>query len=687
MRPLLAALLALAAALPAQEYRAFWADAFHSGYKNPLEVDRMVEDVAQARGNAIFIEIRNRGGSYYLHSLEPPAEDSAYAPGFDALEYLIRKAHARGIEVHAWYPVTPLWPFTRPPVDPRHVWHAHGPHAPGDAMWMTADAAGRLSTSVDPGHPEAARYLADVILEPAHHYDLDGLHLDYIRYPEDTDYGWNPTAVSRFQRLENRTGPPDPRDPRWSDFRRRQVTALVRQIYLRAMALKPSLKISAALVTWGNGPASDAAFLSTDACRRVFQDWRSWMEEGILDLGMPMNYFVETRYAAYLDRWLEFEKDRQYRRAMAPGLGIYLNTIPDSLAQTRRVLAPSPAGNRPLGITFYSYASTNILNAAGAPITPNATFYQALADLFGAPAAPPAMPWKSAPSTGHVYGWLHLGSGPGWLADGATVVVESDTGAAVSRRVTTDGGGFFGAADLPPDRYRVRVERAGLEVFRTIAQDIAAGRAIAFEMNLREEDFARALPRLVQASKSAAAPGDVLSLHGAMLAAEPLYASAAPLPAELGATQVVVNGMAAPLFSVAPDRLELQLPFLAAERWTIVVKHAGLESAPLTVAAVEAAPAVLGLRRVADRYLEIYCTGLGPTNPPAVAGTGAAPPFPLLALPAAVWLGELRLNLLYAGLAPYLPGQYQLTVELPAPAATGPLRIQIGSAATTTEIR
>src|SRR3954471_24915724 len=89
-----------------QQYRAFWADAFHPGYKNAAQIDQMVEDVATAKGNVILMEVRNRGGSYFLKSMEPAAEDAEWSPSFDALQYLIEKAHASGIEVHAWYPVT-----------------------------------------------------------------------------------------------------------------------------------------------------------------------------------------------------------------------------------------------------------------------------------------------------------------------------------------------------------------------------------------------------------------------------------------------------------------------------------------------------------------------------------------------------------------------------------------------------
>ena len=96
---LLAAALAMCGA--AAEYRAWWVDAFHGGFKTPAEVDKLVEDATTSRTNALFVQMRRRGDVYFLESSEPPAEDVTYQPGFDALAYTIEKAHARGMEVHA----------------------------------------------------------------------------------------------------------------------------------------------------------------------------------------------------------------------------------------------------------------------------------------------------------------------------------------------------------------------------------------------------------------------------------------------------------------------------------------------------------------------------------------------------------------------------------------------------------
>jgi uncharacterized lipoprotein YddW (UPF0748 family) len=464
-------LLSIAATLTAAEVPAcaFWADAFRAGFKTPEQVDRMIADVQTARCNAIFIEVRLDGYSYYLRSLEPPHQDREYSKGFDALEYTIAKAHEAGIEVHAWFPVYPLWRSSRPPEDERHVWFKHGPGALGREMWMTVSSTGAVSTSLEPGHPDALRYLADVIVDPVRHYDLDGVHLDYVRYPETAAFGYNPVALERFERLGLTN---------FAEFRRRQVTDLVRQVTLRVHAIRPQVVVSAAVITWGNGPVNDNGYRALDAYSSVFQDWRGWLEAGLIDLAMPMSYFREPANGGFLTRWLDYYKDRQYNRRIFAGLGSYLNSIEDSMRQMDRVR------ERGMGVALYSYASTNILDALGRPVEPNERFYRAVGERISGSVglAPTAKMHETMP-------WLtQWGGAMGWLTgfadvEGVIAVLEADDGADfASRRMSTDGTGFFGFVDLAAGRYRIRfLDRvSGEELYRTIAMDVRAGEVTEF---------------------------------------------------------------------------------------------------------------------------------------------------------------------------------------------------------------
>jgi uncharacterized lipoprotein YddW (UPF0748 family) len=486
-------LLAAATLVEAQQYRAFWVDAFHPGFKTREEVEQLLKDAKDAGANALFVQMRRRGDTYYAHSADPPAFDPSYSPSFDALEYLLRRGHKSGLEIHSWAVVGPAWRdgLGRHP-DPRHVLNRHGAGAAGTEMWLTVNDRGETAMRLRPeneatyaldlGHPGAARYLADVVIEPLKNYDVDGIHLDYIRYPEyPGDWGRNPVSVARFQRLHGRTGQPDVGDPRWNEFRRNQVTALMRQIYIRAHALKPKVKVSASVIAWGDGPADTEAFTSSRAYAAVFQDWRAWLAEGILDIAMPMDYFRETTHAAQLNRWLEFQKNHQYERMIVPGLGAYLNSTAHSIAQARRALAPSATGKRAAGVSFFSRAGTN--NGGQPP----AAFAKAVRKALGKRRKPPKMRWIEHPQHASVYGWVTTESGP---ADGLEVVIESGETERLAR-TATDGTGFFGAVELEPDRYHVRVLHQGRELFRTEPEKVKAGRSAQFHVILKESDLAR----------------------------------------------------------------------------------------------------------------------------------------------------------------------------------------------------
>ena len=648
--------LFFAAIAPAQQYRAYWADAFNRGFKTQTQADQMIEDAVASRANAIILQVRQRGNSFYLDSLEPLADDATWPAGFDPLRYLIERAKPKGIEIHAWFTITPVWLLPTPPRDPKHIFNLHGPSASGDNMWMTVGSTGRISPSyVDLGHPGVTAHTADVIMHVVKNYDIDGVHLDYIRYPEPVagsgDHGYNPRALDRFNRQELLDGQPRSTDPRWTDFRRRQVTQFVRQLYLRVNEIKPRVKLSGALITWGQGPASDAEFRQRDAYTAVYQDWRSWLEEGILDVAIPMNYFGEARNGSFLDRWAEFEKDRQYRRMTLIGLGNYLSPIEGSVAQLRRALEPSRLGNRAAGVAFYSYSNTNLQDAAGRPIQPNADFYRQVGGLFGQDSSVPDLPWKSRPERGHLVGQLMVDDGAPWMIDGAGVTIESDTRPGAKQETSTDSTGYFGAVDVPPDRYFIRLWRNGQEFYRTPAREIAAGETVRFDVRLHRADLEPLLPSLDAAAAASAPANGIVRLSGVRLA---------------GRVQAIVNGVTATVFRNAEDEVALILPNLDARQWRISVRQPGVESNAIELSAAAAAPEIVGVRRVGD-VLEVYCVGLGRLNEAT-----SRPVLPLEAL-----INGQRAELLFGGGS---PGQalFQVNLLLPAAMAAGTVQLRVG---------
>nr|WP_244527424.1 family 10 glycosylhydrolase [Lihuaxuella thermophila] len=373
----------------------------------------------------------------------------------------MQKAHASNprIEVHAWFAMMPVWNQSTPPKDPNHVFNLHGPGKTGRDLWLSKNFAGSFTGDgnseyvIDPGHPDAADYTINVLKHVAAHYDVDGIHMDLIRYM-GTDWGYNPTSVDRFNQRYGRTGLPDPNDETWKAWRREQVNHLVEKAYANLLAVKPNLVVSAATIAWGNGPKTIDEYKASLTMNSALQDWNRWLETGAIDLAIPMNYFREydPTQKQYYENWLAWEKDHQYKRRISAGVGLYLNSIPDGLTQIRKARQPSVSGNKLAGVHLYSYAVTNKDGV------PNSEFYAALSEpspydnqtpVLAEQVAPPVLPWKAQPITGHLTGKVLYSNGT--ISDNETVTIRGPE----SRTVQTDGSGDYSAIDLKPGTYTI----------------------------------------------------------------------------------------------------------------------------------------------------------------------------------------------------------------------------------------
>jgi uncharacterized lipoprotein YddW (UPF0748 family) len=303
------------------QYRALWVDAFHDGIKSPAQVEKLVADAHRANLNALMVQVRKAGDAYFNQSDEPRAADIKGPADFDPLAYVIRLAHAANprIEVHAW-----LNTFFAGQSSKVYLQH-------GDSWGNRADD-GSAGGYLDPGVPEVQVYTHRVFMDVARNYDVDGLHMDFVRYPGSA-WGYSPESLSLYK-LE--TGA--------------QVVP------------SPAVKLSGALICFGNGPLTAADWTGTAAYRSVFQDWASWLAKGYIDFGVPMNYDsdwsgLEKRW---FDRWLNFEKNSGFSNRIVTGVGAFLNYPDGTLAQITRVLAPSAPGHQLLGVAIYSYGSTSV---------------------------------------------------------------------------------------------------------------------------------------------------------------------------------------------------------------------------------------------------------------------------------------------------------------------------------------
>lgn len=332
------------------EYRAIWVDAFHPGIKSPAQIEKLVADARRANLNTLIVQVRKTGDAYFNKADEPRAKDIIGPKDFDPLAYVIRLAHASvpRIEVHAW--VNTFFAGESSQVYVRH----------GD-MWGNRTSDGTTAGYLDPGVPEVDIYMHRIFMDLAMHYDIDGLHMDFIRYP-GRDWGYSAAALRLFMLETAAHSPPDPGDPQWQAWRRARVTAFVRDLHADLQQRKPSIKLSGAFICYGGAPLAASQWTRSSAYASVYQDWREWIVKGYVDFGIPMNYDSDwgNREREWFGNWLQFEKDSGFAGHVVTGVGAFLNYPEDTLSQIRRVLAASSGGNHVLGVAIYSYASTSV---------------------------------------------------------------------------------------------------------------------------------------------------------------------------------------------------------------------------------------------------------------------------------------------------------------------------------------
>jgi len=429
------AILVLVAALLSQgsvaaaEHRAFWVDAWGSGFENPTATTTMLDYVDACNCNVVLVEMRKRADAYYTSSYEPTGWSITPQAGYDCLADIVTKAHTRGLEVHAWVVVNRAWTSTTPPpsTTPQHVFNAH-------PEWFSlTDTGGMFQDDgcswLDPGHPEVETHYSNVFREIVQNYDIDGLCLDYIRYA-GTNWGYNSTAVARYNAEYGLSGNPPANDTQWSNWRRDQVTNIVKRTYLEAKAIKPNIKIGAAV--WSTAYTANTYY---------FQNWDLWMSSHILDYAAPMNYLTDNNA---FNSENQDNYTRQYGRHVYIAQGSYLNTISNSMTQISSVQSMGFPG-----VQCYCYRVTN-----SGTVDREGFKSALLSGPFANYQSVPTMSWISNPSYGMLKGFVKDGDGVPVYP--ATVTVQ---GLGVSTK--NSGAGFYGFVDLTPGTYTVTASAPG----------------------------------------------------------------------------------------------------------------------------------------------------------------------------------------------------------------------------------
>lgn len=283
---------------------------------------RQMVRAADAGGfNTLIVQVRGRGDSYYNGTIEPRAPELAAKPAFDPLAIVLEDAHAAGLKVHAWVAVNLVSSSVSLPASRDHVIYrapewlmvprelaaemtkvaVRSPAYIGRlARWTRAHASEVEGLYTSPVHPGAQAHAAAVIGELVQKYAVDGVHLDYVRFPNES-FDYSPSAIELFKAAirpgltdrERRDAAARERlDPaaypnlfaeRWDEFRRNGLTELVVKVRAAVKTARPGTIVSAAVVP-------DAR----QAAESRLQDWRTWLDQSLLDVLCPMAYTSET---------------------------------------------------------------------------------------------------------------------------------------------------------------------------------------------------------------------------------------------------------------------------------------------------------------------------------------------------------------------------------------------------------
>jgi uncharacterized lipoprotein YddW (UPF0748 family) len=380
---LASALLVLTAAGPdvaatpssTTETRALWV--LRTSLSSPESIATLVRDARAYGFNTLLVQVRGRGDAYYNGGPEPRATELHRQPDtFDPLATVIESARDAGLRVHAWVNVNLVSSAVDLPRARTHIVHRHpewlmvprdiaqdlaqveeeSPAYVGKlARWtraQSADVEGLYSSAI---LPAAVDHLDSVVRDLVRRYAVDGVHLDYARYPSER-FDYSRGAVRAFRdsvrprlsaqmrrtldqrETEDFLAYPDALPDDWMTFRVSKMTALISRLRTSVKSIRPSASVTAA-----------AAPDLQEARTHRLQDWGAWLDAGLIDAICPMAYTPEpARFAEQIAAARSIAGDRP----VWAGIGAYRLAPAQTIEniQTARRLGAA-------GVVLFSYDS------------------------------------------------------------------------------------------------------------------------------------------------------------------------------------------------------------------------------------------------------------------------------------------------------------------------------------------
>ncbi len=250
------------------------------------ELTDILDKLSSAGINIVLLQTRIRATTIYPSAYEPWDKcltgTAGVSPGYDPLAFAITECHKRGMELHAWVVAIPVGKWNEKGcVELRRKY-------PSIVKRIGEDGF------MNPESSLTGDYIANICEEITKKYDIDGIHLDYIRYPE--------TWTIRVSKERGR----------------QYITDIVRKVSQKVKAEKGWVKVSCSPVGKFDDLPRQSSF-GWNAYSRVCQDAQGWLRMGLMDCLFPMMYFQDEHFFPFVLDWQE----HTYGRIVAPGLGIY----------------------------------------------------------------------------------------------------------------------------------------------------------------------------------------------------------------------------------------------------------------------------------------------------------------------------------------------------------------------------
>jgi uncharacterized lipoprotein YddW (UPF0748 family) len=235
------------------------------------QIRELFQDLSQYNLNFVLLLVKSSEGWLFYNSSIGPVDPRYY---WDPLKVAVEEAHRFGLELHAWFCVFRDIKLAR--------------ERPDLAM---VNCTGYVSTEwVCPKKPEVRKYLKSLIEEVASKYNVDGIHLDYIRFPNRTYCYCEDCRRNWLEEHPEKPWPPDPADPTFIEFRQKLITSFIEDVRNTLKGINPKIKLSAAVLPVPN-----------DAINNRMQNYPEWAEKGIVDFLTPMTY---TNSSSSFRGWL-----------------------------------------------------------------------------------------------------------------------------------------------------------------------------------------------------------------------------------------------------------------------------------------------------------------------------------------------------------------------------------------------